>query len=24
VEGGLYPDGWRGGSHEPQEAGERI
>jgi putative transposase len=23
VDGGLYPDGWRGGSGEPQETGER-
>jgi putative transposase len=24
VDGGLYPDGWRGGSDEPQETGERV
>ena len=24
VEGGQYPDGWRAGSDEPQETGERL
>jgi hypothetical protein len=24
VDGGLYPDGWRGGSDEPRETGERL
>jgi putative transposase len=24
VDGGLYPDGWRGGSDEPQATGERV
>jgi putative transposase len=24
VDGGLYPDGWRGGSDEPREIGERV
>jgi putative transposase len=24
VDGGLYPDGWRGGSDQPQETGERL
>ena len=24
VDGGLYPDGWRGGSDEPQETGEGL
>jgi putative transposase len=24
VDGGLYPDGWRGGSDEPQQTGERL
>jgi len=24
VASGLYPDGWRGGSDEPQQTGERL
>jgi putative transposase len=24
VDGGLYPDGWRGGSDKPQATGERL
>jgi putative transposase len=24
VDGGLYPDGWRGGGDEPRETGERL
>jgi hypothetical protein len=24
VDGGLYPDGWRGGSDKPQKTGERL
>jgi putative transposase len=24
IDGGLYPDGWRGGGDEPQETGERL
>jgi putative transposase len=24
VDGGLYPVGWRGGSDEPEETGERL
>jgi len=24
VDGGLYPDGWRGGRDKPHETGERL